>query len=81
MSSSITLTVELYGCEFDVDVCARLSSGGSNRWGSDEPPWFDVDIESVRGVGKKKDISNRLHDRIMDRYSDVIDSLFFDHYY
>jgi len=78
---SITLTVELYGCEFEVYVYAKLSSGGSNNWGSDEPPWFSVDIDSVRGVGKSKDVSNRLHDKIMESYSDTIDEAFFDQYH
>ena len=77
---SILLTVNLYGCEFDVYVEAKLSSGGSTCWGSDEPPWFDIDIQSIYGVGKKKDVSNRLWDKIVTIYSDQIDEAFFNNY-
>ena len=43
----ISMTVQVRNCEFDVDVYAKVSSGGSASWGSDEPPWFDVDIFDI----------------------------------
>jgi hypothetical protein len=78
---SLTLTVNLRGREFAVDVYADISSGGSSSWGSDEPPWFCAEVDSIRGVGRTKDVSNRLHNKIMEDYFDQIDDEFFSNQY
>lgn len=68
----ITMTVEVRGREFDIEVYAKLSSGGSSSWGSDEPPWFDVDFQDIYNRRRKKSVSNRLYDKIVELYEDDI---------
>lgn len=68
----IFMTVEVRGYEFDIVVYATIESGGSNSWGSDEPKWFSVDIQDIRGYGRKKSVSNKLYDTIIDIYEDAI---------
>lgn len=65
-------TVCIRGYEFEVVVYAEIHTGGSNSWGSDEPKWFSVDIQDIRGYGRKKSVSNRLYDAIIDAYDDSI---------
>jgi hypothetical protein len=69
---SLTLTVEIRGYTIDLEVYANLSSGGSSSWGSDEPPWFDVDITDIRNHRRNKSISTRLWDEIMKHYEDYL---------
>lgn len=68
----ITMTVEVRGREFDIEVYAKISSGGSSSWGSDEPPWFDVDFQDIYNRRRKKSVSNRLYDKIVELYEDDI---------
>jgi hypothetical protein len=75
------LTVEIRGREFDIVVYGQLTSGGSNRYGSDEPAWRDVEITDIRGRIKNKSVSPRLWDAIMEQYEDVIVDKFFGEYY
>jgi hypothetical protein len=75
------LTVEIRGREFDIVVYGQLNSGGSNRYGSDEPAWRDVEILDIRGHNKNKSVSPRLWDAIMEQYEDIIVDKFFGEYY
>lgn len=68
----ITMTVEVRGREFDIEVYAKISSGGSSSWGSDEPPWFDVDFQDIYNRRRSKSVSNRLYDKIVELYEDDI---------
>ena len=68
----ITMTVEVRGCQFDIEVYAKLSAGGSSSWGSDEPPWFEVDFQDIYNRRRKKSVSNRLYDKIVELYEDDI---------
>ena len=68
----ITMTVEVRGREFEIEVYAKLSAGGSSSWGSDEPPWFDVDFQDIYNRRRKKSVSNRLYDKIVELYEDDI---------
>jgi hypothetical protein len=37
----------------EVVICGDISTGGSNRYGSDEPEWIEVDnVEILRSNGK-----------------------------
>lgn len=38
----LTLALEVRGCEVEVDVEGDVLTGGSNRYGSDEPEWCEV---------------------------------------
>lgn len=68
----ITMTVEVRGREFEIEVYAKLSAGGSSSWGSDEPPWFDVDFQDIYNRRRKKPVSNRLYDAIVVLYEENI---------
>lgn len=68
----ITMTVEVRGREFDIEVYAKISSGGSSSWGSDEPPWFSVDFQDIYNPRRKKSVSNLLYDKIVTLYEDKI---------
>jgi hypothetical protein len=68
----ITMTVEVRGREFDIEVYANLSSGGSCSWGSDEPPWFAVDFQDIYNRHRKKPVSYRLYNAIVELYEDSI---------
>lgn len=76
----ITMTVEVRGREFDIEVYAYIRSGGSSSFGSDEPPWFSVDLNDIYGRHKHKPVSNRLYDEIIKLYEDNIISRFEDAY-
>lgn len=68
----ITMTVEVRGREFEIEVYAKLSAGGSSSWGSDEPPWFYVDFQDIYNRRRKKPVSNRLYDAIVVLYEENI---------
>jgi hypothetical protein len=76
----ITMTVEVRGREIDIEVYAKISSGGSNSWGSDEPLWFSVDLNDIYGRHKHKPVSNRLYDAIVGLYEYNIIGRFEDAY-
>jgi hypothetical protein len=78
-SGHIEFVAEIKGVELVLDVYATVSSGGSTSWGSDEPPWFDADIDDIRWCGRK--ISNRLWNKLFDLYEDEIDEAFQSQYY
>lgn len=71
-----SVEVELKGCLFEVEVTGVYSCGGSNRYGSDEPEWCDLEIDEVEGlrrVGKfwkRVKLSKRLIDKLLDKYED-----------
>ena len=65
-------TVCIRGYEFEVVVYAEIDTGGSNSWGSDEPKWYDIDIKDIRNQRRKKSVSNRLYDAIIEAYDDSI---------
>lgn len=68
----ITMTVEVRGREIDIEVYAKISSGGSNSYGSDEPLWFSVDLNDIYGRKRTKPVSNRLYEKIIELYEDNI---------
>jgi hypothetical protein len=78
-SGHIEFVAEIKGVELVLDVYATVSSGGSTSWGSDEPPWFDADIDDIRWCGRK--ISNRLWGKLFDLYEDEINEKFQSKYY
>ena len=49
MLQSIDVELDIDGEDMSFTVWAELSAGGSSSWDSDEPPWFDVEIEDIRG--------------------------------
>jgi hypothetical protein len=58
---------------------AIVTSGGSSSYGSDEPPWFNVEIVDIfRGNGKL--ISDRLFNHIAETHGDLIESRLSDTY-
>jgi hypothetical protein len=72
----ITMTVEVRGREFEIEVYAHIETGGSSNWGSDEPPWIDVDIQDIYSSRRKKHVSDRLYAEIIELYEDLIVSKF-----
>ena len=78
-SGHIEFVAEIKGVELVLDIYALISSGGSPSWGSDEPPWFDADIDDIRWCGRK--ISNRLWNKLFDLYEDEINEAFQSKYY
>lgn len=69
---SLSLTVEIRGYTIDLEVYANLSSGGSSSWGSDEPPWFDVDFTDMRNHRRNKSISYRLWNEVMKHHENYL---------
>ena len=68
----ITMTVEVRGREVDIEVYAKISSGGSNSYGSDEPLWFSVHLSDICGRKRSKPVSSRLYETIIKLYEDKI---------
>jgi len=79
MLQSIDVELVIDGDDMSFTVWAELSAGGSWGWGSDEPPWFDVEIEDVRGEDNKT-VSDYLWSKIVDNYEDYIVGLFEEKY-
>jgi hypothetical protein len=69
---SIALTYK--GFDFDFEVYGTVDQGGSTSWGSDEPPWFDVELDDIY-CGDKK-ISDRLYEKLMNLHEDKIREAF-----
>jgi len=57
-------------CYLDLAVYGIISAGGSNGYGSDEPPWLDVEIDDVRRADGRK-ISKRLEHALLAEFGDV----------
>jgi hypothetical protein len=70
----VEVETEIKGCEMNFEVYATVTSGGSNSYGSDEPEWFDVDITDICWQGRK--VSDRLWNKIIKDYEDIIDEDF-----
>jgi len=76
---SVDVELVVDGEDMSFTVWAELSSGGSSSWGSDEPPWFDVEIEDIRGEDNKT-VSDYLWGKIVDNYDEYIVGLFEEEY-
>lgn len=74
----ITVTIEIKGYEFEIDVYADISCGGSSSYGSDEPEWIDVDFKSI--YNSKRKVSDRLYNKIVEEYGDYIEEKFIETY-
>jgi hypothetical protein len=61
---------------FEVEVEANITSGGSNRWGSDEPEWVEVEILNMYNTKTGKKISNRLYSALEKQYGDWMEESF-----
>ena len=72
----ITVTVYVKGYEFEIDVYADVSSGGSSSYGSDEPEWVNVDFKDIYNPRRKKAVSDRLYDKIVEEFGDYIEEKF-----
>lgn len=72
MNDNFSMEVEIRGCLFDIDVYVDVSEGGSNSYGSDEPAWFNLDIEDIRGSRRNKPVSSALFDKIVKHYENNI---------
>lgn len=76
-----TTDIEYKGCVFDVQILGRVISGGSNRWGSDEPEWSDVEITEVNGIRLKNHswrlvkLSKRLEAKLLEEFGDYFEKL------
>ena len=74
----ITVTIDIKGYEFEIDVYADITCGGSPSYGSDEPEWVDVDFKSIYNSGRK--VSDRLYNKIVEEYGDYIEEKFIETY-
>jgi hypothetical protein len=74
----ITVTIEIKGYEFEIDVYADITYGGSPSYGSDEPEWIDVDFKSI--YNSKRKVSDRLYNKIVEEYGDYIEEKFIETY-
>jgi hypothetical protein len=77
----ITVTVYVKGYEFEIDVYADVTSGGSSSYGSDEPEWFSVDFKDIYNPRRKKPVSDRLYNEIVEEFGDYIEEKFQETYY
>ena len=59
-------TLGVFGREYVFEIEGIYSSGGSHRWGSDEPPWEEVDITSITCKGKE--VSDKTYAYLADTY-------------
>lgn len=74
----ITVTIEIKGYEFEIDVYADITSGGSCLSGSTEPPWVDIDFKDI--YNSKRKVSDRLYNKIVEEYGDYIEEKFIETY-
>jgi len=72
MTDSFTMEVEIRGCLFEIEVYVDVSEGGSSSYGSDEPYWFDLEIEDIRNMRRGKSVSSGLFDKIVKHYENNI---------
>jgi hypothetical protein len=72
MTDNFSMEVEIRGFLFEIDVYVNVTAGGSNSYGSDEPAWFDLEIEDIRGSRRNKPVSKALFDKIVKHYEDII---------
>lgn len=72
---SVTFELDIDGEDTSVTVWGELTSGGSTRWGSDEPPWFDVEIEDIRYDDNSK-VPDVVFNKIVDVYGEHISDTF-----
>lgn len=77
MTDSFMMEVEIRGCLFEIEVYVDVTAGGSNSYGSDEPEWFNLEIEDIRNVRRKKSVSNRLFDEIVKHYENAFVDRFY----
>lgn len=70
-----TITLYHRGCEFDVDVEADVSEGGSNSYGSDEPAWIDVEGVAYTHPRTGKPLSSRLTKWIESNHGEYADTM------
>jgi len=56
--------------EFEIEIIARVTHGGSNFPDSDEPRWGCCDILSIYNPRRNKEISQRLKDYLIMLYGD-----------
>jgi len=77
MTDNFSMEVEIRGFLFDIDVYVIVTAGGSNSYGSDEPAWFDLEIEDIRGSRRNKTVSPALFDKIVKHYeSNIVDKYY-----
>jgi hypothetical protein len=62
-----------------ITIEAIVTSGGSSSYGSDEPPWFNVEIVDIYTI-KGKSISDILFNHIVETHGDLIESRLADTY-
>jgi hypothetical protein len=62
-----------------ITIEAIVTSGGSSSYGSDESPWFNVEIVDIYTI-KGKSISDRLFNHIVETHGDFIESRLSDTY-
>jgi hypothetical protein len=60
---------------FDLEIWGRVYEGGSTRWGSDEPPWAEVEISEIYDLFTNEELSTEDWNRIVDEYGNKIDEL------
>jgi hypothetical protein len=72
MTDNFSMEIEIRGFLFEIDVYVEVTEGGSNSYGSDEPAWFDLEIEDIRGSRCNKPVSPALFDKIVKHYENNI---------
>jgi len=70
MAHADFLIEDFRGRCFEVQVEAKITTGGSNSYGSDEPPWVDCDIHTIWNPKRNKDVSKRLFKALINEYID-----------
>lgn len=66
MRVSVEKTLDVFEREYVFEIEGIYSSGGSRRWGSDEPPWEEVDITSITCKGKE--VSDKTYAYLVNNY-------------
>jgi len=77
-----TFTIEDFRgtTEFLVVVEGNITHGGSNSYGSDDPPWIECEITEIynpKPSGKKK-VSDRLFNALVEEYGDSFEEVLCD---
>ena len=72
---NVDTTLTVRHAEVDLSVEATLIEGGSDRFGSDEPSWIEIEGKVWRCSHTGKEVSKRLCRLLDEHYSAYVNEL------
>jgi len=72
---------EFRGAYFDVEVYGYVTTGGSNRYGSDEPEWIECEIKDIYNPRTNKRVSKRLYSALEKQFGDWFEEMLIEEYH